>query len=435
MSYRLRDTWQWIIGAATATIVLFVLPAVASADPLSICVGPGGKVTGIDTVCTAPRHTWVQWNYAGATGPTGPPGSTGVAGPQGNPGAVGAGGPPGPTGAQGPAGPPGAPGNLGAQGPVGPTGATGPTGPSGAQGPAGPAGPIGQQGPTGPTGIAGPAGPVGISGETGPMGSTGATGVTGDPGATGATGPTGASGIGGSGPAGELPPLSRPFPGGDQLAVLVGGTLGTTVGGDPAPSSEGIDLSWKTSGNPANYLFLGPGNAAETAPSGTGPVDPDSTGASGTVASLSTTAVPLPAGCAEFLTVRTAHDPLNGAGFPTAASGPRYSCEVVKITDTSDSVTGSVTKAADECGADSTELACSIFSVTGATCGPNTTDCFCSDQTHYCNFADGDRMYVQCHARRDGGSTGPVATELSWSVDYQLPGGPREGVSGPCPAP
>jgi hypothetical protein len=54
--------------------------------------------------------------------------------------------------------------------------------------------------------------------------------------ATGALGPTGAVGAGGEGPA---PTDHVPFPGGDQLAVITGGTLGVSVGG-PDGFGEGL---------------------------------------------------------------------------------------------------------------------------------------------------------------------------------------------------
>jgi hypothetical protein len=414
MSYgKIRALRQLLGAAATAAtlvIMIIAMPASARAERLSLCIGPFGKILAVASngkvaTCKS-RFTLLVWNNPGPTGP---------------------------------------------QGIVGPTGADGATGPSGPVGPVGVNGPPGIKGPTGPQGIPGPPGPVGSEGFNG---QDGATGPTGDTGPAGLTGVTGATGAGGSGPS---PTDNIPFPGGDQLAVLTGGTLGATVGSDDGPSGQpvaDVDL-----GSSERAISMGPGNGSERAncnapativvakngltipgpndgapcddnqtfgpsgPSGAtgpasstpgtmatqnfGPIGP--TGPSGDPGAIdvlmsNTTAVPMPRGCLEYLTVTSSNPSINpGPGGPTGAqtAGFNYSFQVWRV-----SFSGGVTTAT------AGNNFCTIS-------GTNTS---CSITTAADNFNDGDLLLVRGVANGNVPGAGQNASNesrISWSASYQ----------------
>lgn len=422
MSYGKIRALRQLLGAAaaTATLVMMIIamPATARAERLSLCIGPFGKILAVASngkvaTCKS-RFTLLVWNNPGPTGP---------------------------------------------QGVVGPTGGEGPMGPSGPVGPVGVNGPPGVKGPTGPQGIPGPPGPVGSEGFNG---QDGATGPTGDTGPAGLTGVTGATGAGGRGPS---PTDNLAFPGGDQLAVLTGGTLGVTVGSDDGPSSPNgetgpvgpvadVDL-----GGPLDRaISMGPGNGSERAicntppvvltakngaliipipndgascdanqtfgpsgPSGAtgpasstpgtgtateGPGATPPTGDSGGIDVLlsNTTAVPMPRGCLEYLTVTSSNPSINpGPGGPTGAqtNGFNYSFQVWRI-----SFLGGVTTATPG------NNFCTIS-------GTNTS---CSITTAADNFNDGDLLLVRGVANGNlpgAGQNASNESRISWSASYQ----------------
>jgi hypothetical protein len=426
MSQRMkRASWLPMAGvvAVGVAMLLTALPSAASAQvittPINLCVGRRGNIQGINIPCT-PKQTNVAWNSPGPTGPTGPTGATGP---------------------QGPNGPQGAPGAQGPSGPIGPTGAQGATGPSGPQGAAGP---IGPKGPTGPKGVPGAAGPTGIPGPTGPHGPKGDTGPIGPTGPTGAQGPTGQNGSGPVGPGGVA---SRDWPGGDQLAVITGGTLGLRVGSDDGPGGQTIadvDL-----GGDERAIAMGPGNGAERAVCNTDPTGPANatptasgpcydqapTSANGPAPSYpghtgvlgpfpigptsanstaaldvlthNTTAVPMPAGCLEYFTVTSSKDPGDTIVNPAPNNHFVYEFQVWKLSY--DSGTG----------------------VTTATAGNNY--CFitpgstqCADTTDYDWFDNGELLLVRGVANGFDGqnSTQNLSPEtpISWSASYLIEG-------------
>ena len=406
----LRQLLAAAAAAATLVMMIIAMPATARAEQLSLCIGPAGKIKAVSSngtvVSCKKRFTLLVWNNPGPAGP---------------------------------------------QGAVGPTGAEGPMGPSGPVGPAGVNGPPGIKGPTGPQGIPGPPGPVGSEGFNGP---TGATGPTGDTGPTGFTGLTGATGTGGVGPS---PTNNIPFPGGDQLAVLTGGTLGATVGSDDGPSGQpvaDVDL-----GSTERAISMGPGNGSERAhcnttppvlaaqaplavvgpddalpcddnqtfgPSGpSGPTGPASTtpgltaiqnfgpiGPTGPTGALggidvlmnNTTAVPMPRGCLEYLTVTSSNPTVNpgpGTGAGAQTAGFNYSFQVWRI-----SFAGGVTTAT------AGNNFCTIS-------GANTS---CSITTAHDNFNDGDLLLVRGVANGNlpgAGQNLSNESRISWSASYQ----------------
>lgn len=188
MRHLAKRGWLWMAGSALVALMLS-LPAHANAQTITLCVRKG-RVTGINLASCPSNSTTVSWQQFG---PAGPAGATGPAGPL----------------------------VQGAQGPIGPIGMTGPMGPAGAQGDQGEEGPAnligGEGGPTGPTG------PTGAQGATGVMGVTGGTGVTGAPGFNT-----------------------------EDVVVLTGGTLGSTIG-----TKAGIQLA------PGETLTVAPGNGAQ----------------------------------------------------------------------------------------------------------------------------------------------------------------------------
>ena len=426
MSYgKIRALRQFLWASATAaTLVMMIIamPASARAEQLSLCIGPAGKIKAISSngnvVSCKKRFTLLVWNNPGPAGP---------------------------------------------EGVAGPTGGEGPMGPSGPVGPVGVNGPPGVKGPTGPQGIPGPPGPVGSEGFNGP---DGATGPTGDTGPTGFTGLTGATGTGGVGPS---PTNNIPFPGGDQLAVLTGGSLGATVGSDDGPSGQpvaDVDL-----GSTERAISMGPGNGSERAicntplpipmsraayiplpddtapcddnqtfgPSGpSGPTGPASTtpgmtatqnfgpsGPTGPTGALggidvlmnNTTAVPMPRGCLEYLTVTSSNPTVNpgpGTGAGAQTAGFNYSFQVWRI-----SFLGGVTTAT------AGNNFCTIS-------GANTS---CSITTAADNFNDGDLLLVRGVA--NGNLTGAGQnlsneSRISWSASYQLPGRCSVNTSAEC---
>jgi hypothetical protein len=411
MSYAKRGALRQLLGAvaavATLATLIIALPSNASAK-IAICVAKDGQITGISlgskllTSCFGNKRTLLTWDIAGPTGPTGAPGVVG---------------PTGPNGPTGPAGPVGVPGNVGAIG------------------------------PTGPTGIAGPPGSVGSEGFNGPTGPTGPTGAIGPAGATGAVGLTGP---GGRGPS---PTDNIPFPGGDQLAVLTGGTLGLTVGSDDGPSGTpvanvdlgGLDPVTKTIDR---AIAMGPGNGAERAkcntpivmtpqgaaiiplPDDTLPCDDNQTDLPGTPSTTpgstamegpgatppsgdaggvdvlmnNTTAVPMPQGCLEYFTVTSSNPP------PPAVAGPgaswNYAFQVWRITF--DGTTG----------------------ITMATAGNNfciipSGSTTCSDTVDADDFMPGDLLLIRGVANGNAagaGQNGALESSISWSASYQLQG-------------
>lgn len=453
----LRQLLGAVAAAATLATLIIALPASASAQLISICVKTDGEVVRVGSQTCGNNQTRLVWNFPGATG------VQGVQGPA---------GPDGVTGNPGPAGPDGNPGVTGLNGP------TGPTGPSG---PAGVLGPPGVQGPTGPTGIDGPPGPVGSEGFNGPTGPTGSTGAAG---ATGATGLTGAIGIGGMGPAGStLNPLPVPFPGGDQLAVLSGGTLGVSVGTDDGPSGElvaDVDLgSVNSTGAIANEraIAMGPGNGSERAlcntagpagcsntvaptcadlevpgagecfdnqtnstgtPPGSGSGPSSTVGATATegpgaiaptgdpagiaVLKNNTTAVPMPTGCLEYLTVTSSNPP------PPAVAGPgpasNYSFQVWHITYNATTGVTTATAGHNFCTIGSGATSCSVSTlVTGpadkfmGVTGPGA-DGVPSAQ------AVADMLVIRgvANGNTDVNENASLESSISWSASYQLPG-------------
>jgi len=410
-------------AAATLLMMIIAMPATASAEKLSLCIGLHGKIKAVSSNGTVVNcgkgFTLLVWNNPGPAGPTGV---------------------------------------------VGPTGANGPMGPSGPVGPVGVNGPPGVKGPTGPQGIPGPPGPVGSEGFNGPTGPTGPTGETGPVGFPGVTGATGAGGVGPS------PTNNVPFPGGDQLAVLTGGTLGATVGSDDGPSGKpvaNVDL-----GGVDRAISMGPGNGSERAicntplpvptakhgalvipiptdgaqcddnqtfgpsgPSGAtgpasstpglagsasegpGPIGP--TGALGGIDVLmsNTTAVPMPRGCVEYFTVTSSNPTVNpGPGGPTGpqTAGFNYSFQVWKL-----SFLGGVTTATPG------NNFCTIS-------GANTS---CSITTAADDFNNGDLLLVRGVANGNLAGAGQNLSNesnISWSASYQLPGRCVNNTSAEC---
>ena len=413
MSYGKIRALRQLLGAAAAAATLMTMiiamPATARAEQLSLCIGPAGKIKAVSSngnvVSCKKRFTLLVWNNPGAAGP---------------------------------------------EGVVGPTGAEGPTGPSGPVGPVGVSGPPGLTGPTGPQGIIGPPGPVGSEGFNG---ETGPTGPTGDTGPTGFTGLTGATGEGGRGPS---PTDNIPYPGGDQLAVLTGGTLGLTVGSDdgPTPGVANVDL-----GGTDRAISMGPGNGSEraicnTTPPPTSsqaaiiplpddglPCDTNQTTSGGSVASstpgttamegpgatppsgdpggidvlmANTTAVPMPAGCLEYLTVTSSNPP------PPAVAGPgptsNYAFQVWDISFNGTSGITTATPGNNFC----------IIPHGGTSCSITTA----AD-----NFNAGDLLLVRGVANGDAagaGQNGSLESRISWSASFQEPGRCVNSTSTPC---
>jgi len=398
MSYaKVTALRQLLSAAAILATLMIALPMSARAEEIALCIAQDGQISAISTgsqlaSCPGKHKTLLTWNIAGPTGPTGAPGL------------------------------------------VGPTGPNGPTGPAG---PVGVAGNVGAVGPTGPKGIPGPPGSVGSEGFNGP---TGPTGPTGETGVQGATGVGGATGAGGRGPS---PTDNIPFPGGDQLAVLTGGTLGQTVGSDDGPS--GTPVADVDLGGTERAIAMGPGNGSERAicnvlpPAGGEPADglpcfdnqtnssivppilpsttpgmtategPGATPPSGDNAGIAvllnnTTAVPMPQGCLEYFTVTTSNPP------PPAVAGPgatwNYAFQVWRISF--DGGTG----------------------ITTATAGNNfcvipSGSTSCSDTVDADDFAPGDLLLVRGVANGNAagaGQNGSNESRVSWSASYQLQG-------------
>ena len=397
-------------AAATLATMIIVMPATAGAEQLSICVARKGRIVGVSSngqsVTCHKHYTLLVWNNPGPEGP---------------------------------------------QGVVGPPGDVGPTGPAGPLGPVGVNGPPGIKGPTGPQGIPGPPGPPGSEGFNGPTGPTGPTGQTGPTGVTGEIGPTGP---GGNGPS---PTDSIAFPGGDQLAVLTGGTLGATVGSDDGPS--GTPVTDVDLGSTERAISMGPGNGSERArcngaptagaplavvgpndgafcndlrtfgPTGplgatgpspsttpglgaveifpggpTGPTGPSGTPGGIDVLMANTTAVPMPRGCLEYLTVTSSNPSVNpGPGGPTGpqTAGFNYAFQVWRI------------------HTDGT----STFATAGNNfCTISGTNTSCSITTAADNFMDGDLLLVRGVANGNlpgAGQNASNESRISWSASYQ----------------
>jgi hypothetical protein len=419
----LRALLGAVVAAATLATMMIALPATANAALISICVKTDGEVVRINSQSCGNNQTRLVWNFPGATGVQGVQGPPGPNGVQGNPGAAGVSGNPGQTG---------------------PTGTTGPLGP---QGPAGVSGPPGVVGPTGPTGIEGAPGPVGSEGFNGGTGVTGATGPTGS---IGPTGPIGGTGNGGRGPS---PTDNLAYPGGDQLAVLTGGTLGNTVGSDensPPPTTvvADVDLGGRARGpsgptgpvSDERAIHMGPGNGAERAEcnivgeflsnptavcfdnqtfstiTGPAPSTPPGNTATRTFAGVisgdpagqsvlrnNSTAVPMPDGCLEYFTVTSNNPPLN----PGPGVGYSYGFQVWRISF--NNVTGVTTATAGN-------NFCTIS-------GNNTS---CSDVISADDYNPGDLLLVRGVANGDNlhlnTQFNSNESNISWSASYQLEG-------------
>lgn len=421
----LRALLGAVATAATLATMMIALPATADAALISICVKTDGEVVRINSQTCGNNQTRLVWNF---------PGATGVQGVQ---------GPPGPNGVQG------NPGVAGPNGNPGQTGPTGPTGPFGPQGPAGVSGPPGLVGPTGPTGIEGAPGPVGSEGFNGGTGVTGATGPTG---ATGATGPVGGTGAGGRGPS---PTDNLPYPGGDQLAVLTGGSLGATVGSDDGPTGPvaDVDLGGHPRGpsgptgplSDERAIHMGPGNGAERAEcnivgesgssplavcfdrntlTGVVPFTPQSSTPPGSFATRtaagvisgdaagqsvlrnSTTAVPMPEGCLEYFTVTSSNPPIN----PGPGLGYSYGFQVWRISFNAGTGTTTATAGNNFC----------------TIAGNNTTCSDVIDADDFSHNEQGDLLLVRGVANGDPAHLNTqfnsVESNISWSASYQLEG-------------
>jgi hypothetical protein len=145
MHVSLRQSWRWMLGAATGALLLVSLPGAGHAAIDELCISPKGNIVGINGSCSKPNRELV-WDTAGVVGPEGPQGPQGLQGNPGPPGQDGPQGPDGPSGPTGSIGLTGAKGNKGVQGPTGTTGREGDQGPQGFQGPKGPQGPQGNPG-------------------------------------------------------------------------------------------------------------------------------------------------------------------------------------------------------------------------------------------------------------------------------------------------
>lgn len=332
MPQSFKNAWRWLVGASAAAMLIAIISPAASAQVpdtgiITLCIARNGKIVGVDIRCK-PHNFQLTWNIPGPQGPEGPQGPVGPTGVKGEPG---------PTGSQGAVGP---------VGPSGPMGAQGLTGPQGVQGVVGPTGPAGHVGPTGPTG---PIGPVG------------------------ATGPSGV-------PAKHT---------GDDIEILSGGTLGTTLG-----TNAQIQLTQFTggAGHPTTPIYMGPGNGA----SGNGifnPFPPPSPVA----APQTSVQVPTPGGLAFNLFAAispTDVGPVGGA----------YAFVVCNEAD------------------------CSIFTnpyceVENLTPGPDTTTCSSTTfvgtppVTPALEFLPGDTLSIQAYNATD---TPNNTVDVSWSMDFAI---------------
>ena len=201
MPQSFRNAWRWLLGASAAAMLI------ASISPAANAQTPD---TGIIAICVGrngrilgigqkcnKNNFRLEWNIPGPQGPQGPQGNVG---PAGAPGAVG------PTGSQGLVG------GVGMTGPMGSMGLTGPAGAQGVTGVTGPTGDMGRPGPVGPTGMMGPSGvPAGLTG--------------------------------------------------DNVEILSGGTLGSTIGSG-ALIQLTTDSGDSPTGAPTFPLYMGPGNGA-----------------------------------------------------------------------------------------------------------------------------------------------------------------------------
>jgi Collagen triple helix repeat (20 copies) len=409
MSYGKIRALRTLLGAAataaTLATMMIALPATADAATalISICVKTDGEVVRINSSVCGNNQTRLVWNF---------PGATGVPGVEGPTGAVGATGPSGPVG------------------PVGVTGPPGVTGPTGPTGPAGIPGPVGSEGFNGGTGVTGQQGPTGPVGNTGPIGNTGP---------------------GGKGPS---PTDNIAYPGGDQLAVITGGTLGATVGADEGPTGPiaDIDLGGESAIPPNTIaderaIHMGPGNGAERAECNvvgetfsdaaavcfdqntltglTPPFTPQASTPPGTTATRTSagvitgdpagqsilrnnsTAVPMPEGCLEYFTVTSSNRSVN----PGPGAGYSYGFQVWRI-HFNQHGTGETTAIAGN-------NFCTIS-------GTNTS---CSDVVDADNFSDeneGDLLIVRGVANGDPAhlntQDNSFESNISWSASYQLEG-------------
>jgi len=280
-------------------------------------------------------------------------------------------------------------------------------------------------------------------------------------------GNTGATGVGGSGPS---PTDNVPFPGGDQLTVLTGGTLGVTVGTDDGPS--GTPVTDVDLGSDERAISMGPGNGSERArcnttppfapgagapfptpdaalpcddvqtfgpsgPSGAtgpassapgdfatevfagtgfGPTGP--TGERGAIDVLmsNTTAVPMPRGCLEYLTVTSSNPSINpGPGGPTGAqtAGFNYNFQVWKLSY--NPANGVTTATAGNNN-------CTISSTNPTNPSTDSSITSCADTKDFDLFHNGDLLLIRGVA--NGNLPGPGQnssneSSISWSASYQ----------------
>jgi len=332
MPQSFKNAWRWLLGvSAAAMLIASVSPAANAQVPdtgiITICVGKAGRIIGVNIKCK--NHSFqLTWNIPG---PQGPQGEQGITGPAGAQGAVGA------SGSQGPVGPIGPIGLMGAQGLTGPMGAQGMTG---------------QAGPTGDTGQPGPVGPTGAIGLTGPSG-------------TPSFGP------------------------GDNVAILSGGTLGATIGGN-AMIQLTTDSGDTTTGGPTFPLYMGPGNGAAVA---------------------GFTSIP-----------------------PAPAANPQTSVEVPTPGGTAFNLTVSITpQDAGPLGADYTFILCNegdcditmnpFCSVEHDNGAPNPDSEVCSSSTFIGSmptlvYLPGDTLSIQAFKSEAAITTNTV--DVRWSLDYAI---------------
>jgi len=334
MPQSFRNAWRWLLGASAAAMLI------ASISPAANAQTPD---TGIITVCIGrngrvlginhrckDRNFQLKWNIPGPQGPQGPQGNVG---PAGAPGAVG------PTGSQGLVG------GVGMMGPMGSVGLTGPAGAQGVTGPPGPTGDLGRPGHVGPTGVMGPSGvPAGLTG--------------------------------------------------DNVEILSGGTLGSTIG-----SNAGIQLTMDTGalGMPTTPIYMGPGNGA----SGLGITSIPPAPVAGPQTSVQ---VPTPGGTAFNLVVTIGPS-------DSGALGSQYSFVVCNEADCDITMNPFCQVAHDATPSGNDTTACSSNLQTGS--------------ARALDYLPGDTLSIQAfnsEATFPGGSVipPPPILDVRWSLDYAI---------------
>jgi len=322
MPQSFKNAWRWLIGVSAAAMLIASISPAANAQSadtgvLELCIARNGKIVGINIYCK-PHNIQLTWNIPG---PAGPMGATGLTGP------------------------------------TGPAGSAGPTGEQGLVGPLGPMGKIGTTGETGPFGV------TGVFGPTGPTGNVGFPGPTGPTGAIGVVGPSGAP--------------TFPLGSNDNVQILTGGTLGTTIGTGAAIQLE--PLSGNSLEEPAFPLFMGPGNGA----AGEGFPPP--------VGAQTSVQVPTPGGVGFGLQIMIAPG-------PSTTAGGAYTFIL--------------------CNGDTCELAdvsCRILQEPGA---PPPAVQICTDTSDSLSFLPGDTLSVEAY--NSGYLDTNNTVDVSWSLDYMI---------------